>query len=294
MRERSRMNLGWRFALGHAADESRDFQYRHDRSLVKAGEARGAAKPDFDDASWEPVDLPHDWALELPLVQRDDDREIVEHAHRQIGPDFPQHSVGWYRKSFEIPESDLGRRVWIEFDGAFRDSVVWINGFRLGRHESGYTAFRFDITDFLNYGGKNVLVVRVDATMYEGWWYEGAGIYRNVWLTKLDPVHIAHDGVHIIATPTGDGGADVVVRTTIRNDSDDVADVTLVSAVGSNDAPASASIAPWSDVVVEQKISLHSVKRWSIEQPNLYQLRAMIFRVHPAFPGKAERILRKK
>jgi beta-galactosidase len=107
------------------------------------------------------------------------------------GPELPRRSVGWYRKSFAVPASDLGRRISVEFDGVFRDSVVWINGFYLGRQPSGYTGFRYDLTDYLNYGGENVIAVRVDATMEEGWFYEGAGIYRHVWLTKTAPLHVA-------------------------------------------------------------------------------------------------------
>lgn len=274
MRERERLNLGWRFALGHASDESRDFQYRHDRSLVKAGEARGAAKPDFEDAAWETVDVPHDWALELPLF-RSEDREIVEHSFRQIGPDFPQNSVGWYRRSFDLPESDFGKRIWVEFDGVFRDSVVWINGFRLGRHESGYTPFRYDITDFLNYGQKNVLVVRVDATCYEGWWYEGAGIYRNVWLTKLNPLHIAHDGVQIIPEVSGQDAL-VRIRTTVRNDSDELVHPLVVSIVGSSVEQTTAELGPWSWTVIEQTLKLTDVRRWAPEDPHLYVLQSVL------------------
>ena len=106
MRQRLSLDRNWRFALGHAADAARDFQFARDRSLVKAGEARGAAGLKFDDSSWRVVNLPHDWAIELPLVQKDD-REHVEHGSLAIGPDFPKHSVGWYRLTFTIPKSDL-------------------------------------------------------------------------------------------------------------------------------------------------------------------------------------------
>ena len=169
MRERLLMDRGWRFALGHAADPAKDFEFARDRSLVKAGEARGAAGFAFDDSHWRVVDLPHDWAIELPIVQKDD-RENAEHGFYAIGPDYPEHSVGWYRRTFTIPKKDLGERIGVEFDGVFRDSVIWINGHRLGRHASGYTSFRYDLTDFINYGGKNVLALRADASNWEGWW----------------------------------------------------------------------------------------------------------------------------
>src|SRR6476646_3492501 len=138
MRERLSLDRNWRFALGHAADPSRDFEFSRDRSLVKAGEARGAAGVTFDDSGWRVLDVPHDWAIELPLVNRDD-REFCEHGFAAIGPHHPDKSVGWYRRTFQIPKSDFGRRIAIEFDGVFRDSVAWVNGHRMGRHESGYT-----------------------------------------------------------------------------------------------------------------------------------------------------------
>src|SRR3954468_12304766 len=194
MRERLSLDRNWRFALGHAANPALDFEFARDHSLVKAGEARGAAGAKFDDSIWKTVNLPHDWAIELPLDPVGD-KELCDHGFFAIGPDHPEHSVGWYRRSFKIPKSDLGRRISVEFDGVFRDSIVWINGHRLGRHASGYTSFRYDLTDYLNYGGSNVITVRVDAASWEGWWYEGAGIYRHVWLVKTDPLHVAPHGL---------------------------------------------------------------------------------------------------
>src|SRR5579862_5034750 len=195
-RERLSMDKGWRFALGHAADAAKDFEFTRSRCLVKAGEARGAAGLKLDDSQWRMVDVPHDWVIELPLDPKGD-KELAEHGFRAVGPDHPENSIGWYRREFEIPKEDLGRRISVEFDGVFRDSIVWVNGFRLGRHESGYTSFRYDLTDFLNYGGRNVLAVRADATSWEGWWYEGGGIYRHVWLVKTAPLHVAPNGTFV-------------------------------------------------------------------------------------------------
>src|SRR5438045_947913 len=143
MRERLSLDRNWRFALGHAADASKDFDFARDRALVKAGEGRGAANPAFDDSNWRIINVPHDWAIELPLDPKGD-KELCEHGFRAIGPDHPENSIGWYRREFDVPKSDLGRRISIEFDGVFRDSIVWINGHRLGRHSSGYTGFRYE------------------------------------------------------------------------------------------------------------------------------------------------------
>jgi beta-galactosidase len=214
MRQRLSLDRNWRFALGHASNPARDFEFVRDRSLVKAGEARGAAGFTFDDSKWRRIDLPHDWAIELPIVKpphagakrsaAPDSREAwahrehVEHGCFAIGPNYPQNSVGWYRRTFTIPKRDLGQRISIEFDGVFRDSITWINGHRLGRHASGYAPISYDLTDFLNYGEKNVIAVRVDASCYEGWWYEGAGIYRHVWLVKTAPLHVAPCGTFVV------------------------------------------------------------------------------------------------
>jgi beta-galactosidase len=132
------------------------------------------------------VDLPHDWAVELPFV---DSRAVNAHGAKPLGRAYPETSIGWYRKVFDIPSSDLGRRLSVEFDGVFRNAIVAINGHFIAHNMSGYAPFRFDISDYANYGGKNVLLVRADATLGEGWFYEGAGIYRHVWLTKTHPVH---------------------------------------------------------------------------------------------------------
>jgi len=98
------------------------------------------------------------------------------HGYKPLGRRYPETSVGWYRRAFDIPVSDVGRRIWIEFDGAFRDVLVFANGCFVGRSNSGYVPFRFDLTDFLAYGAKNCIVLRVDASFGDGWFYEGAGV----------------------------------------------------------------------------------------------------------------------
>jgi len=105
--------------------------------------------------------------------------------------------VGWYRRSFTIPLKDNLKQIWLEFDRIYRNSRMWLNGHFLGNHRGGYTSFRYDVTPYINFGGKNMLAVRVDPTIFEGWWYEGGGIYRHTWLTKVAPVHIAHWGTFV-------------------------------------------------------------------------------------------------
>ncbi|MBZ5561995.1 MAG: beta-galactosidase, partial [Acidobacteriia bacterium] len=193
-RERLLLDFGWRFHFGHATDPTKDFGYDGQGLFSKTGGMFRPSKPRFDDSNWRAVDLPHDWAVELPFKH---DRKLADHGFKPLGREYPETSIGWYRRVFEAPASDLGKRLSIEFEGVFRDSIVALNGMYLGRHASGYTPFRYDVTDFVNYGGENVLVVRVDATLGEGWFYEGAGIYRHVWLTKTVSRHVAHWGTFV-------------------------------------------------------------------------------------------------
>lgn len=296
MRQRLSLDRNWRFALGHAADPSKDFEFVRDRSLVKAGEARGAAAPGFDDSAWQRVDLPHDWAIDLPLAPSDE-REICEHGFRAIGPDHPQHSVGWYRRAFDLPDADRQRRITVQFDGVFRDSVAWLNGHRLGRHASGYVPFRYDLTDIAVFGARNVLVVRADTSSWEGWWYEGAGIYRHVWLIKTAPLHVAHDGT-FVTCKVGAAHATVTIHTEVVNEADAEAEFRLRSTV---EDPAGRPVAhamsrplklgPWQNTRLAQRIHVRRPRLWSCDHPNLYRLRSQLIHGERNTPRAGERVV---
>ena len=186
-REQLLFDFGWKFQFGHGTDPARDLGFGNGQGdFAKTGEF-DFAKGKFDDSKWRALNLPHDWAVELPFVHDDVQQS---HGYKPVGRRYPETSVGWYRREFEIPASDLGRRITVEFDGAFRDVLVFVNGCFIGRNNNGYAPFRFDLTDFLSYGKKNYIVARVDASFGDGWFYEGAGIYRHVWLTKTDALHL--------------------------------------------------------------------------------------------------------
>ena len=188
-REHLLFDFGWKFFQGHATDPLRDLGFGMGQGdFAKSGEFEFATAK-FDDSKWRALNLPHDWAVELPFV-RDDEQQ--SHGYKPLGRRYPETSVGWYRRTFDIPKEDNGRRITVEFDGAFRSALVFLNGYFIGRNDNGYAPFRFDVTDFLNYGGKNFLMVRMDASFGDGWFYEGAGIYRHVWLTKTDTLHLGH------------------------------------------------------------------------------------------------------
>ena len=184
-REHLSLDANWKFHLGD--------DWPNALRLDKAGSSGGPAAEKFNDNSWRALDLPHDWAIELPFDKASD----TSHGYKPVGPGYTKNSIGWYRRTLEMPKADAGKRIWLTFDGVFRDATVWVNGWLVKRHEGGYNGFREDITDVVKFGGKNVISVRVDASKFEGWFYEGAGIYRHVWLDKTAPVAIAPDGVFV-------------------------------------------------------------------------------------------------
>jgi len=188
-RERTLLDFGWKFMLGNGSDPAKDLGFGKGQGDFSKSGYFDFSKPDYDDKKWRELDLPHDWAVELPFVH---DEGLQGHGYKPLGRSYPETSVGWYRRTFDVPKEDAGRRIVIEFDGAFRSALVFLNGYFIGRHDNGYCPFYFDLTDFISYGAKNTVTVRMDASMGDGWFYEGAGIYRHVWLRKTDAVHLAH------------------------------------------------------------------------------------------------------
>ncbi len=279
-RERLNFDRGWRFALGHATDPARDFDFAtaYFSYITKTGYGDGPASPHFDDRAWRTLDLPHDWAVEAPFAANGSH----SHGYKAVGRNFPERSIGWYRKTFTVPASDAGRRISIEFDGVFRDSQVWVNGFFLGRHASGYLGFRYDLTDYLRYDAENVVVVRADATLEEGWYYEGAGIYRHVWLTKTAPLHIPQWGTFVSAEVAGDT-ARITARTTVANEDRDPAAFTVAFAVldpqgrvVTQSSSPKRTLAAGASTELQQTFSFTGPRLWSLEEPNLYRLVATV------------------
>ena len=274
------MDEGWRFAFGHTYDVAKDFGYSRGQPFAKAGSAPGALSPRFDDSSWRQLDLPHDWVVELPFVDGKVSN-LESHGYKPVGRNFPETTIGWYRRKFDVPASDEGRRLGLEFDGIFRDSEVWLNGHRICSNLSGYIGFDCDITDYVNYGDSNQLVVRVDASQVEGWFYEGAGIYRHVWLTKTAPVHVAPDGVFVTSRVSG-RDAHIVVKTTVRNDSGAAVEVTVSHRVesraggGAGVVSGETQIPAWSSRELELSFDMQNVHLWSLDDPYLYSVESHV------------------
>jgi beta-galactosidase len=276
-RERLLMDFGWRFHLGDASDPTKDFGFGSGRAgnFQKTGGFLPASSLAFDDSDWKPVDLPHDWAIELPFTN---DPALEGKGFYPLGRNYPATSVGWYRRVFEMPAADKGKRISLEFDGAYRETMVALNGFYIGRHSGGYDPFRFDVTDFANPGGRNVLVVRVDATQSDGWFYEGAGIYRHVWLVKTNPVHVKQWGT-FVRSEIKAGAATLSIRTEVGNDGQAAANARVVSTilaprgnVVGKAVTTTAAIPAGGEQIYEQKVPVSAPKLWSLEDHNLYTL----------------------
>ncbi len=275
-RERLLLDFDWRFALGHSNDPAKDFGFgamRGEATFAKSGSFPPVTRANFDDSAWQKIDLPHDWAVELPFVNAP---LLPGHGGKPLGREYPETSIGWYRRVFDLPAADAGKRISLEFDGVFRHAMVMFNGHYIGEEFSGYAPFRFDLTDFANYGDKNVLSVRVDATLGEGWFYEGAGIYRHVWLEKTDPLHIAPGGNYLRSEGRGDS-ATVFIRTEVRNESDKERSCRVVSRITDSDgklvvtAEAGVALIPaWGSNTFACEATINHPAMWSPEEPHIY------------------------
>jgi beta-galactosidase len=281
-RERLLLDFGWRFHFGNADDPAKDFDFGSGRTgnFQKTGYFLPAGAIAFDDGGWRSVDLPHDWAIELPFTN---DPALASKGYYPLGRTYPATSVGWYRRVFDLPADDASKRITLEFDGAYRETMVVFNGFYIGMHSGGYDPFSFDVTDFANPGGRNVLLVRVDATSSDGWFYEGAGIYRHVWLVKTHPVHVKKWGTFVTAQVRS-GDATLSIRTEVENHADakqgqSTQKARVVSTIldpsGKEVGKATStpmSIPEGGEQSYAQEIAVKRPALWSLEERHLYKL----------------------
>ena len=272
-RERLLLDFGWRFHLGHASDAARDFGY--DGDFSKTGSFVVAQQLAYDDGDWRSIDLPHDWAVELPFKN---DPELKSRGFYPLGRKYPETSIGWYRRVIELPADDTGKHISIEFDGVYREALVVLNGFYLGKHTGGYDPFSYDISDFIYPGQRNVLLVRVNATERDGWFYEGAGIYRHVWLVKTNPVHVKQWGTSV-RSEVRERDATLFVSSEVRNRGTAQISARVISTIldpkgnsVARDMSAAAIIADGADNNYQQRIEVRQPELWSLEARNLYKL----------------------
>ncbi len=252
-RQRLTADFGWRFAKD---------------------DPENAAQAGFDDSAWRTLNLPHDWSIEGPYAATEPTGG---------GGGYLPTGIGWYRRQFTAPESWRGKKVFVEFDGVYMHSDVWINGQHLGHRPFGYIGFEYDLTAHLQFGGTNVVAVRVDNSRQpNSRWYSGSGIYRHVWLTICDPVHVAHWGSYVTTGDVSSNSATVRIRTAVQNDLAEARDVQLVSQIMNADGATVATIETTATLAAgaahgfDQTVSVARPKLWSLESPELYTARSAV------------------
>jgi beta-galactosidase len=240
----------------------------------RMGEAERGADPALDDSAWQAVDLPHDWSIAVPFR---------EDSPSGTGGGFLDGGAGWYRKTFTAPAAWRGKRVFIQFDGAYMDSRVWINGNLLGERPYGYISFEYDLTPHLKPGESNTVAVRLENKQPTSRWYSGSGIYRHVWLTVLDPLHVDGCGLFVSVPQVERAAAVAKVNVRVRNRADAACPASLQlelfdpagkRIVSQTSDPAEIAAGGAADFEMEMPVA--GPRLWSLEEPNLYSLRARV------------------
>lgn len=229
----------------------------------------------YNDKTWRTLDLPHDWAIE---------GDFMATAPSGASGGALPGGIGWYRKHFNVNKADKGKKLFIDFDGVYMNAKVWINGHELGQRPYGYSSFRYDLTPYLNYGGDNVVAVRVDnSDQPNSRWYSGCGIYRHVYLVNTDNIHVSHWGTWINAEVQASGAAVFKLDVELDNETGRAKKVTVVNtlldasgkAVGSSSSAVKLS-AGASRKVVSQSMTLKNPQLWSVERPYIYKVRTQV------------------
>lgn len=293
-RERVPFNSDWRFIKGDPADTADALAYDKLKPwLLRSATAFGAKapadlpagpvpgeavsyaqpSPAFDDSAWRKLDLPHDWGIESPFLQ----------ALPGESGKLPWFGVAWYRKTFDVPASDQGRRIMLEIDGAMSFSAVWCNGRLVGGWPYGYASYQLDLTPYLKAGATNTLSIRLDNPNESSRWYPGGGIYRNVWLTKTDPIHVAPWGMRVTTPEITATSAVVVVESQIANQSEKPGTVEVVTQLFAADAngraagpaivssePQTLALAGGEAKLVATRLALPDPKLWDVTNPVRY------------------------
>jgi beta-galactosidase len=281
-RETLSLDQGWRFHLGDipftAFGDSGGLSFgppRINDHDAKTGAAWGAAASRFDDRSWRRLDLPHDWAVEQPFDSQANPKE-----------GYHPRGIAWYRRQFKLDPTDRGKNIELQFDGVAMHCTVWFNGSPVHRNSCGYNSFYIDVTPMARYGSDlNTIAVRVDGDIMEGWWYEGAGIYRHTWLVKRSSVHIVTDGVYANPVKSADGQWTIPVEVSLKNSGLETAlaavEIKVVDANGKEVAGGRSEqirIGSLSQGVVGLWLAVPSPQVWSVDQPILYNVRTTVLR----------------
>lgn len=276
--EKISLDEDWKFHFGHAANVEKDFDYSKTALLHKSNVfATTIVHPKFIDSTWQKINVPHDWAVELPFV-KSEQVEMDSHGYKPVGGAYPETSIGWYRKHFSVDKSKSNKRFELQFDGIYRNAEIWLNGFYVGTNFSGYVGNSYDVSDYMNFDNENVLVIRVDATQYEGWFYEGAGIYRHVWLNCTDKTFIPEDGVFVHSNVKGNN-AEVTIETTVQNNDLKNSNSIVYSYITDRNGKIlvktkeqKVNLGILKNQTIKQHLQLKNPELWSLENPYLYRV----------------------
>ena len=233
-----------------------------------AGDVTGAQAATYDDSSWTGLDVPHDWSIALPFTQN---------SPAGAGGGYLNGGIGWYRKAFTLPASASGQKIFVQFDGVYMDSTVYLNGTQVGARPYGFSSFECDLTASAKPGASNVLAVRVNNTQPSSRWYSGSGIYRHTWLKTVNPVRVAYTGAVVTTPQVSSTSATVNIAVTVQNDTTSAQSVTVASSigdatgtgVGAASSPAT-SVAAGKTATVTQTVTLANPKLWSLSSPTMY------------------------
>lgn len=270
-REVLSLDKGWRFHKGDIpfpVIKGHNETYRH----TKAGRAGGAASTNYDDTSWRVLDLPHDWAVE---------GRVDSTANLSQG--YYHRGFGWYRRKFRLSPEDKGKHLELQFDGISTHATIWVNGTVLHRNWCGYTSMYIDITPYATYGDNlNTIAVRVDADAQEGWWYEGAGIYRHTWLVKRSPLHIVTDGVFAQPVKKENGQWEIPAEISLYNSgklpAEGEVEISLYSPEGVKiiSGKKSIKVEALHENIANLTLAVTDPKLWFVETPTLYKVKTVV------------------
>jgi beta-galactosidase len=292
VRQRLSMNSGWRFEKGDAPGSEGLLSYGRIKEWVTAtgnefatdssarrvkpqgnlGDSVSYTRRNFDDSGWRQLDLPHDWGIEGPFKQE---------YPGETGK-LPWWGVGWYRKHLTVSANERGRQFYLDIDGAMAYATVWLNGHFVGGWPYGYASFELDLTPYIAFGSDNVIAIRLDNPPDSSRWYPGGGIYRNVWLVKTGPIHVAHWGTYVTTPDVSESDAGVKLNVTVDNNNPSPAKVTVKAQIYellngrttgqpvSSSSPISIDLASEASAKGTVTMRVANPKLWGLQKPNLY------------------------
>jgi beta-galactosidase len=234
------------------------------------GDVNGAQAPAYNDSSWTTLDVPHDWSIGLPFNQA---------SAAGSGGGYLDGGVGWYRKSFSLPATAMGQKVFIQFDGVYMDSTVWMNGTQICARPYGYVSYECDFTSVAKFGASNVLAVRANNQLPSSRWYSGSGIYRHVWLKTVNPVRVAYTGTRVTTPQVSASSTTVALTVSVQNDgpsaevvtvSTSIRDASMAQITSATAQPAMIGAGKTSDVM--QSFTVPNPELWSPSSPTMYSV----------------------